>query len=88
MPLALIAFAVSMAVAVLFAWPASRIANVPLLSAIIAFAPGGLEAMAMLAFALGLDPLYVAAHHLIRFFGIAFALPFVAAWLMRRRGST
>ncbi|MGL4525336.1 MAG: AbrB family transcriptional regulator [Aestuariivirga sp.] len=87
MPLALLAFAVSMAIAVLFAWPASVIAGVPLLSAIIAFAPGGLEAMAMLAFALGLDPLYVAAHHLIRFFAIAFALPFVAAWLMRGRKS-
>jgi uncharacterized protein len=84
MPLALFAFALSMAVAVLFAWPASRIANVPFLSAVIAFAPGGLEAMAMLAFALGLDPLYVAAHHLIRFFAIAFLLPGAVAWLMRK----
>jgi len=32
----------------------------------------------MMAFALGLDPLFVGAHHLARFFLISLALPFVA----------
>ena len=43
----------------------------------IAFAPGGLEAMTLLAFSLGLDPLYVGSHHLARFILISLSLPFV-----------
>jgi uncharacterized membrane protein AbrB (regulator of aidB expression) len=46
-----------------------------------AFAPGGLEAMAMLAFAMGLDPLYVGAHHLARFMGLGLVLPILIAQL-------
>lgn len=72
---ALGAFVVSMTVACLFAWPAAWLANVPYATALVAFAPGGLEAMAMLAFALGLDPLYVGTHHLIRFVAIGLILP-------------
>jgi uncharacterized protein len=37
-----------------------------------------------MAFALGLDPLFVGAHHLARFFLISAALPFLA----RRIGGT
>jgi uncharacterized protein len=75
MPAALGAFLVSMAVASLFAWPAAFLAGVPYATALVAFAPCGLEAMAMLAFALGLDPLYVGAHHLVRFIAIGLILP-------------
>jgi uncharacterized protein len=75
LPAALGAFIVSMAVAALFAWPAALLAGVPYATALVAFAPGGLEAMAMLAFALGLDPLYVGAHHLVRFVAIGLILP-------------
>ena len=75
MPAALGAFVVSMTVAALLAWPAAWLAGVPYAAALIAFAPGGLEAMAMLAFALGLDPLYVGAHHLVRFVAIGLILP-------------
>lgn len=75
LPAALGAFAISMTVAALFAWPAAEVAGVPYATALIAFAPGGLEAMAMLAFALGLDPLYVGAHHLVRFVAIGLILP-------------
>ena len=53
----------------------------------VAFAPGGLEAMMVLALILALDPLYVGAHHLARFLGIAFVLPFVIRLLPdRKRG--
>ena len=43
----------------------------------IAFAPGGLEAMTLLAFALGLDPLYVGIHHLARFILLSAGVPIV-----------
>jgi uncharacterized membrane protein AbrB (regulator of aidB expression) len=35
--------------------------------------------MAMLAFAMGLDTLYVGAHHLVRFVVIGLAMPLVLA---------
>lgn len=80
-PLAIGGFVVSMVVAFAFAWPAAWLAGVPYASALAAFAPGGLEAMAMLAFAMGLDPLYVGAHHLTRFMVLGLAMPFLVAWL-------
>jgi membrane AbrB-like protein len=80
-PLAIGGFFVSVAVAFAFAWPAAWLAGVPYASAMAAFAPGGLEAMAMLAFAMGLDPLYVGAHHLARFMLVGLAMPFIVAKL-------
>ncbi|MGL5361887.1 MAG: AbrB family transcriptional regulator [Bosea sp. (in: a-proteobacteria)] len=84
LPLALGGFAVSMGVAMLFAWPAAIVANVPYVTALAAFAPGGLEALAMLALALGLDPLYVGAHHLVRFVAIGLLLPVVVRLVVPR----
>ncbi|MCO5092464.1 AbrB family transcriptional regulator [Bosea sp. (in: a-proteobacteria)] len=76
-PLAIGSFAVSIVVAFLFAWPAAWLAGVSYASGMAAFAPGGLEAMAMLAFAMGLDTLYVGAHHLMRFVAVGLAVPLV-----------
>ncbi|MDX3805490.1 MAG: AbrB family transcriptional regulator [Bosea sp. (in: a-proteobacteria)] len=78
-PLAIGGFAVSMIVAFLFAWPAAWLTGVSYASGMAAFAPGGLEAMAMLAFAMGLDTLYVGSHHLVRFVVIGLAMPLVLA---------
>ncbi|GAB5508952.1 MAG: AbrB family transcriptional regulator [Hyphomicrobiales bacterium] len=64
---------IAVAVAVLGTW----ITGLDLLKLIIAFAPGGLEVMVVLAFALDLDPAFVAAHHLTRFLLIALTAPFV-----------
>ncbi len=71
-------FLAAFAVAAAFAWTAAYAVNLPFAETLVAFAPGGLEAMTMMAFALGLDPLYVGAHHLARFVLIGFALPFAA----------
>ena len=57
---------------------------VPFADALAAFAPGGLEAMTMMAFALGLDPLCVGAHHRTRFLFISLTLPWAARWLGAR----
>lgn len=75
LPLAFVAFVASVAVAALFAWPAAYLAQVSYGAAFVAFAPGGLEAMAMLAIVLGFDPLYVGAHHLLRFVVVGLLLP-------------
>jgi membrane AbrB-like protein len=83
-PLAIGSFAVSIAVAFLFAWPAAWLAGVSYASGMAAFAPGGLEAMAMLAFAMGLDTLYVGAHHLVRFVVIGLAMPLVLGRMRRQ----
>lgn len=64
---------IAVAVALLGTW----MTGLDLLKLIIAFAPGGLEVMVVLAFALDLDPAFVAAHHLARFLLIALAAPFL-----------
>lgn len=83
-PAALTAFLVGMGVAAAFAGLAVLLAGAPVAEALVAFAPGGLEAMVVLALVMGLDPLYVGVHHLVRFLGIGFALPVLFA---RGRGA-
>jgi uncharacterized protein len=47
----------------------------------LAFVPGAMEAMTVISFVLGVDPTYVAAHHVMRFLFIAVSVPFIAKWL-------
>lgn len=54
--------------------------------AALAFAPGGLEAMIALSFALSLDPAFVAGHQLFRFMGIALFMPGAFLALHRKYG--
>lgn len=77
--------AISLAVSAVFAGAATLLLAIPFAEALVAFAPGGLEAMTVLAFALGLDPLYVGSHHLARFLAISVGLPFVLRWLQRSK---
>jgi hypothetical protein len=83
LPAALGSLVVGVAVAGAFAVASAALARVGLADALVAFAPGGLEAMMVLAVVLHLDPLYVGVHHLARFFGIGFLLPVLFA----RRGT-
>lgn len=53
--------------------------------ALLAFAPGGLEAMMALSFALNMEPAYVATHHFVRFVGVALTMPLMAAVALRDR---
>ncbi|MGB7206175.1 MAG: AbrB family transcriptional regulator, partial [Anderseniella sp.] len=70
----------AMVISVAGAAVASRIADVPLAWTVLAFAPGGMEAMTIMAFALNLDPAFVGAHQIGRFVLIALAMPLV--WYM------
>jgi membrane AbrB-like protein len=49
----------------------------------IAFAPGAVDVMMVLALALHLDPVYVGAHHLMRIVFISLVIPFSSRWSER-----
>lgn len=78
------AFALSFGIAVVLALAAARALDLPFGQTVIAFAPGGLEAMVMLAFMLDLDPAYVAVHQLGRFFAMILLVPVFARILLGR----
>ncbi|WP_051678912.1 AbrB family transcriptional regulator [Xanthobacter sp. 91] len=75
------AFLVAVAISTLFALLAAWLTGDDLGKLVTAFAPGALEAMTALGFAMGYDPAFMSAHHLFRFAGLSVALP-VAARLM------
>jgi uncharacterized protein len=77
------ALLIGLAVCASCAWLLHVLTGLPFGMVLVAFAPGGLEAMLVLGASLGLDPIYVGLHHLVRFFGIALLLP-VAMPLIRR----
>ena len=77
-------FLLSLGIALVGAVAASKVAGVPLADALVAFAPGGLEAMSALGIALGLDPAYVGAHQIARYLGLSIALPLVTGLFARR----
>ncbi len=76
------AFAVAMGVAVLGAMVAAWLTDQPVSQMILAFAPGGIDVMTIMAFALHLDAAFVAAHQLARFLMIAVYAP-----LLMKRGA-
>ena len=50
---------------------------------VVAYAPGSIDAMMILALALHLDPVFVGAHHLARVFTVTLALPIIVRTLGR-----
>ncbi|TCT05947.1 AbrB family transcriptional regulator [Aquabacter spiritensis] len=76
-----VAMAVSVACALLAAWLTGEDAG----KLITAFAPGALETMTVLGFALGYDPAFMSAHHIFRFAGLSVVLPLVAHLLFQAR---
>ncbi len=70
----------SAAVAAVFAAAAARAMGLPWGQAWVAFAPGGVEAMAAMALALGYDPAYVAVHHVFRIVLLVFLMPALLRW--------
>jgi uncharacterized protein len=76
-------FAVSMAVATFFVMLDAYYFGFPIANIAIAFAPGAQDTMMVLALALHLDPVYVGAHHLVRFLVVTFAVAFGARRIAR-----
>jgi membrane AbrB-like protein len=71
----LVVFAVSSGLAASVAILVARTLGLPFGQVWIAYAPGGVEAMAAMAMAFHYDSTYVATHHLCRIFGLIFLLP-------------
>ncbi|MBI1207949.1 MAG: hypothetical protein GC191_11760 [Azospirillum sp.] len=75
LPVAAAAVALAIAIAALFALGLSLFTGMAYAQALIVLAPGGVEAMAAIALALGFDPAFVAAHHLLRICFLSLAMP-------------
>lgn len=73
----------TMAVSIGFAAASAYLLDVPFAAALIGYSPGGLEAMVVLALAMGVDPVFVTAHHFARYFLINASLPFIIPKLLR-----
>lgn len=78
-----IALVISLAGAGIAAWAS----GLPLALTLLAFSPGGLDAMTIMAFALNLDPAYVGAHQMARYIGLALLMPMATAYILGRMGS-
>lgn len=57
------------------AWPVAMMIGVPVAQVWFAYAPGGVDMMAIMALALGLDAAFVGAHHAARFFVLGLLVP-------------
>lgn len=67
--------ATALVVSLIFALIAAELTTLPFGQIWIAYAPGGVEAMAAIGLSLGLDPAYVAVHHFARIFALVFIVP-------------
>lgn len=63
-----------------FALSAAALLDLPFGQLWLAYAPGGVEVMAIMALALDLDPAFVGVHHALRFMALSLAIPI---WLRR-----
>jgi len=71
-------FAAAVTIAAVFAAVLISVLSLRVAEVMIAFAPGSVDAMMLLALALNLDPVYVGAHHLARIFFVSLTMPLVA----------
>lgn len=74
------AFSIALLISGVAAASVAAFLHLPLGTVLVAFAPGGIEAMSVLAFVLGLDAAFVGVHQLARFIGISLMLPVAAKY--------
>ncbi|MEM7238505.1 MAG: AbrB family transcriptional regulator, partial [Pseudomonadota bacterium] len=77
-----------MAVSAIFAVAVSALTGHELMAVLLAYAPGGVAEMSLIALAIDADPGFVAIHHVVRITFILLTFPLFAAWLIRRTGGT
>jgi membrane AbrB-like protein len=75
--LAAVATALLLLVAVAFGWLVNWSLDIPFAATLLAFAPGGLAEMSLIALALDIDAAYVSSHHVVRIVLIVVAAPIV-----------
>lgn len=83
-PAAFGAFAIGIAASSVAGLAAAKLLGFEIGKVALAYAPGALEALTVLAFQFDLDPAYVAAHHVVRFIALALLVPLFARRLPRR----
>jgi uncharacterized protein len=71
-------FAVAVTIATVFAAGLIDLMSLPVPEVMIAYAPGSVDAMMLLALALHLDPVFVGAHHVMRIIFVSLMMPLVA----------
>ena len=81
------AFLLGFGISLAAAYSVSSWIGLPFGQLLLAYAPGGLEAMIMMAFILDLDPAFVAAHQLVRYIGMILILPFLTQRLLGSPGN-
>lgn len=72
---------IGMIIAAFFAFPVAELLSLPFLQVLLAFAPGRIGALTILAFSLGADPAFVAGHQTLRFVGLSLFMPIIARYL-------
>jgi membrane AbrB-like protein len=65
------------------AWFVSQWLDLDFIAVLLAFAPGGVAEMSLIALALNVEPSFVAFHHIVRIFEIVLLAPFLAKWFQR-----
>lgn len=70
-------------VAVVFALIVTALTDTELTQAFLAYSPGGLTEMSLLALAMGKDAAYVSVTHIVRIALVVFAAPLAFRWLRR-----
>ena len=76
---------VLMLVSAAFAVPVAALTGEDFLVALLAYAPGGVAEMSLIALAIDANPGFVAVHHLARIIFVLLAVPLFSAWILRRR---
>lgn len=79
----LMALVVTTGISAAFAGLAAFLSGEGFIKVWLAYMPGALEVMTTMAFLLGLDPVFVSTHHILRFIGLTFMVPVFAFWLFR-----
>jgi membrane AbrB-like protein len=79
-------FAVAIGVTMLCAFGVAWLLALPTADLVLAYAPGSVDAMMLLALALGLDPVFVGAHHLARIVLVSLCQPFFVRLYGGRKG--
>ena len=80
--------AVLMGTAALLAIVVSAITGLELIALLLAYAPGGVAEMSLIAFAIDADSGFVAVHHIVRIIFVMISVPMLAAWAAKRQRSS
>ena len=80
----ILATLIACTVAAAGAWLAAGLVGLPPAVLLLAFAPGGVEVMAAIAVQTGLEPAFVAAHHVFRLLLLGLLMPMFLVRVRRR----